>query len=133
MCSASRPTTARAGRPPPPRRRFTVSRELSRGPTLLPTERVVSPRTCAGRHPPSRRLVMSIQRILVAALVALGAVGPALADGDGAADQAAPDWENPRVFGRNKLPPRNAAWPCPDAISAWSSNYDSSPWVRSLN
>jgi beta-galactosidase len=44
-----------------------------------------------------------------------------------------PDWENPLVFGHNKLPARNAAWPCPDATTALASNYDVSPWIRSLN
>lgn len=43
------------------------------------------------------------------------------------------DWQNPRVFGINKLPPRFAAWPCPDAESGWKSCYDFSPWVKSLN
>ena len=44
-----------------------------------------------------------------------------------------PDWENPFVLGINKLPPRCPAWPCPDAESGWKSDYDDSPWVRSLN
>jgi beta-galactosidase len=44
-----------------------------------------------------------------------------------------PDWENPLVFGVNKLPPRCPAWPCPDAESGWKSNYDFSPWVQSLD
>ena len=43
------------------------------------------------------------------------------------------DWQNPLVLGINKLPPRNTAWPCPDAASAWKSNYDKSPWIHSLN
>jgi len=43
------------------------------------------------------------------------------------------DWQNPLVLGVNKLPPRNTAWPCPDAASAWKSNYDTSPWMHSLN
>jgi beta-galactosidase len=42
------------------------------------------------------------------------------------------EWEDPLVFGRNKLPARNPAWPCPDAKSGWSSSYEHSPWVRSL-
>lgn len=46
-------------------------------------------------------------------------------------DQA--EWQNPRIFGINKLPPRFTAWPCPDAESAWQSSYDRSPWVKSLN
>ena len=44
-----------------------------------------------------------------------------------------PEWENPQIFGISKLPPRNPAWPCPDADSAWRSDYDHSPWVKSLN
>ncbi|EIP98346.1 beta-galactosidase/beta-glucuronidase [Opitutaceae bacterium TAV1] len=48
-------------------------------------------------------------------------------------DYAEADWQNPLVFGVNKLPPRNSAWPCPDAASGWASDYDHSPWVRSLN
>ena len=43
------------------------------------------------------------------------------------------DWENPLVFGINKLPPRCPAWPCPDAASGWKSTYDYSPWVQSLD
>ena len=46
---------------------------------------------------------------------------------------ARPEWENPLVLGLNKLPPRNPAWPCPDAASGWKSDYDHSPWVRSLD
>ncbi|HVE16789.1 MAG TPA: glycoside hydrolase family 2 TIM barrel-domain containing protein, partial [Chthoniobacterales bacterium] len=46
-------------------------------------------------------------------------------------DQA--DWQNPLVFGINKLPPRNPAWPNPDSTSGWKSDYDHSPWVRSLD
>src|SRR5580765_1709332 len=44
-----------------------------------------------------------------------------------------PDWENPLVFGQNKLPARNPAWPCPGATSAWASRYERSPWVQSLD
>lgn len=43
------------------------------------------------------------------------------------------DWQNPLVFGINKLPPRNSAWPAPDAAAGWASDYDHSPWVLSLN
>ncbi len=43
------------------------------------------------------------------------------------------EWEDPLVFGLNKLPPRCPAWPCPDIASGWKSSYDSSPWVVSLN
>ena len=45
-----------------------------------------------------------------------------------------PDWENPVVFGIHKLPPRNPAWPCPDAAAAGRSRYDEpGPWVLPLN
>ena len=37
------------------------------------------------------------------------------------------EWQNPAVFGVNKLPPRNSAWPNPDAASGWKSDYDTSP------
>jgi beta-galactosidase len=43
------------------------------------------------------------------------------------------EWQDPQVFEVNKLPPRNSAWPCPDAASAWKSDYDHSPWLQSLN
>ena len=55
--------------------------------------------------------------------------GPVLAQ----SDNPPAEWENPQIFGINKLPPRNPAWPCPDAASAWISDYDHSPWVKSLN
>lgn len=44
-----------------------------------------------------------------------------------------PDWENPLVFGINKLPPRTDAWPCPDLAAARAGSYDQSPWLLSLN
>ena len=54
--------------------------------------------------------------------------------GDSAETSSAlPEWENPLVFGINKLPPRNPAWPCPDTMSGWKSDYDHSPWVKSLD
>jgi beta-galactosidase len=43
------------------------------------------------------------------------------------------EWQNPSVFGVNKLPPRNSSWPNPDAASGWKSDYDHSPWVLSLD
>ncbi len=52
---------------------------------------------------------------------------------DAAAAAPEYEWQDPRVFEVNKLPPRNSAWPCQDAASAWKSTYDHSPWVRSLN
>jgi beta-galactosidase len=48
-------------------------------------------------------------------------------------EAAAPDWENPLVFARNKLPARCAAWPCPDAAAARAATYEKAAWVRSLN
>src|SRR6202012_252863 len=44
-----------------------------------------------------------------------------------------PEWEDPWVFGINKLPPRCPAWACPDVASGWKSSYDYSPWVRTLD
>ncbi len=68
-------------------------------------------------------------RWLPALALVVAAVHPGRAD-----DQPPPrDWENPLVFGINKLPPRHPAWPCPDAASGWRSDYDHSPWVRSLD
>ena len=50
------------------------------------------------------------------------------------ADEAAvPDWENPLVFARNKLPARCAAWPCPDAAAARAATYEKAEWVHCLN
>ncbi|HEY8965176.1 MAG TPA: hypothetical protein VIM58_01960, partial [Candidatus Methylacidiphilales bacterium] len=43
------------------------------------------------------------------------------------------EWQDPVVFGVNKLPPRAPAWPNPDAASGWKSDYDHSPWVQSLD
>lgn len=44
-----------------------------------------------------------------------------------------PDWENPLVFGINKLPPRHPAWPHPDAASALQGTFTESPWLKCLN
>lgn len=44
-----------------------------------------------------------------------------------------PDWENPLVFGINKLPPRHPAWPHPNAVSALQGTFTESPWLKSLN
>lgn len=49
------------------------------------------------------------------------------------AADAPPPWEDPEVFGIDKLPPRCSAWPCPDAASARAGDYDRSPWIVSLN
>jgi beta-galactosidase len=43
------------------------------------------------------------------------------------------EWQDPLVFGINKLPPRNPAWPNPDARSGWKSDYEHSPWLLSLD
>jgi beta-galactosidase len=43
------------------------------------------------------------------------------------------EWQNPLIFGVNKLPPRNSAWPNPDAVSGWKSDYEHSPWLMSLD
>ncbi|MBS1605333.1 MAG: glycoside hydrolase family 2, partial [Bacteroidetes bacterium] len=43
------------------------------------------------------------------------------------------EWQDPRIFGINKLAARNPAWPNPDAASGWKSDYDHSPWVLSLD
>jgi beta-galactosidase len=45
-----------------------------------------------------------------------------------------PDWENPRVFGINKLPPRATSWPsrC-DTVPADKLLYDIDDWRLSLN
>lgn len=44
-----------------------------------------------------------------------------------------PPWEDPLVFGINKLPPRSSGWSCPDRESARVASYDRSPGVLSLN
>ncbi|MBT3288051.1 MAG: DUF4981 domain-containing protein [Victivallales bacterium] len=46
------------------------------------------------------------------------------------------DWENPRVFGINKQPPRASGWFAPDGATAADVSYREfarSPWVRCLN
>jgi len=74
----------------------------------------------------------SLKRIAAVSLVFVGLLLPSVY---GAAENmSAPDWENPLVFGINKLPPRNAAWPYPDARAAQESDYDHhGPWVQSLD
>ncbi|MDR3737358.1 MAG: glycoside hydrolase family 2 TIM barrel-domain containing protein [Acidobacteriaceae bacterium] len=42
-------------------------------------------------------------------------------------------WQDPTVTGIHKLPPRNVAWPNPNATSGWKSDYEHSPWVKSLD
>ena len=68
--------------------------------------------------------------LLLAAIVILATKNAAAATPTSSSNH---EWQDPRVFGVNKLPPRNSAWPCPDNASAWKSHYDHSPWVRSLN
>lgn len=43
------------------------------------------------------------------------------------------DWENPQVFGINKLPGHTALIPYPDETSALTGNRNSSPYLISLN
>jgi beta-galactosidase len=70
---------------------------------------------------------MTFARVVLPSVLALAA----LCQSPGKYDDA--DWQNPLVLGINKLPPRNPAWPNPDAVSGWKSHYDSSPWVMPLN
>jgi hypothetical protein len=44
-----------------------------------------------------------------------------------------PDWENPKVFGIGKEPPRATTMVYPDARSALRAERDASPYFRSLN
>ena len=44
-----------------------------------------------------------------------------------------PPWEDPLVFGINKLPPRSSGWSCPDLESARLASYDKSPNLVCLN
>ncbi|MGC4016822.1 MAG: glycoside hydrolase family 2 TIM barrel-domain containing protein [Luteolibacter sp.] len=46
---------------------------------------------------------------------------------------AAPDWENPAVFERNRLPARATTTPFPDRESALTKARTDSPWRQSLN
>ena len=46
---------------------------------------------------------------------------------------AAPDWENPRLYQRNKEPGRTLALPYDSLEEALSSPRDESPWKQSLN
>ncbi len=46
---------------------------------------------------------------------------------------AAPDWENPEVIGRNKLPPRATAVPFSNRQAALAGLPEASPWWLSLN
>jgi len=44
-----------------------------------------------------------------------------------------PDWENPRMIGRNKEPARATAIPFADVETALAKDPAASPWVKSLN
>ncbi|MFO7975548.1 MAG: hypothetical protein R6V12_13030, partial [Candidatus Hydrogenedentota bacterium] len=44
-----------------------------------------------------------------------------------------PDWENPRIFGRNKEPYHCTLLPYPDKASACIGTREASPWHQSLN
>jgi beta-galactosidase len=48
-------------------------------------------------------------------------------------ESALPDWQNPAVLGRNKLPPHVAVVPFADAESARTRDLRRSPWYRSLD
>lgn len=41
--------------------------------------------------------------------------------------------QNPRIIGINKLPPRTSVWPSESVVEARKTDYDHSPWVKSLN
>ena len=41
--------------------------------------------------------------------------------------------QDPWITGIDKLPPRIAIWPSPDAESAEQDSYENAAWVRSLN
>ncbi len=43
------------------------------------------------------------------------------------------DWENERIFGRNKVPARATFYPFPDVEAAFRNDYRSSPLVKYLN
>ena len=44
-----------------------------------------------------------------------------------------PDWENPAVFGINKLPPRTSSLPFADRATALAGDPAASAWYQSLN
>jgi len=44
-----------------------------------------------------------------------------------------PDWENPKVFGIGKLPPRATSWPCASIAEAAECRRDASSFVQLLN
>jgi beta-galactosidase len=50
-----------------------------------------------------------------------------------AADEAAPDWENPGVFARNTESPHATFFAFPDEESALTKRGSESPWYESLN
>ena len=50
-----------------------------------------------------------------------------------AAEEAAPDWENPAVFARNTEPPHATFVPFVDEQAALANRVSDSPWYRSLN
>jgi beta-galactosidase len=64
------------------------------------------------------------------ALVFVPLVGLARAS---APAEAPPEIEDAAVNSIDRLPPRVAIWPAPDARTARASSYEQSPWVRSLN
>ena len=44
-------------------------------------------------------------------------------------------WENPSIFEVNRMPPRSAVWPHPDAVSAGAKpgHQQGSPWLQNLS
>ena len=60
---------------------------------------------------------------MIAAIIALAAM----------TTQGLPDWENPAVFGINKLPPRADSVPFGSLQSALRGNREDSEYYKSLN
>ena len=85
------------------------------------------------KQPPAfTTLATGVRQFFQKSLVALALLIIASSAAFAQSNPAPPEWENPLVLGINKLPPRNPAWPCPDAASGWQSDYDHSPWMQSL-
>lgn len=67
----------------------------------------------------ARREKIEMRILLIAAFAAAGWAQTARYDDA--------EWQNPEIFGINKLAPRNSSWPNPDAASGWISDYTTSP------
>ncbi|MDR0532365.1 MAG: DUF4981 domain-containing protein [Verrucomicrobiales bacterium] len=76
---------------------------------------------------------MSKTSVAVFGLLLAGCLGLSVAGALAQQNFDKAEWQDQTILGINKLPPRNVSWPCPDADSGWQSDYDHSPWVRSLN